>query len=95
MSLLKQLDNVPQAPNHLTTALFDIDADLGDELPCEGKLGQRKASNCELADTDEADTELGNIDYPATELADGNDPLGNNRDTIGAVLKRDMQQGEP
>ncbi len=93
--LLKQLDDFLQAPNQLTPALFDIDTYLGDELPCEGKLSQRKTSDCELADTDETYSELRDIDDPAAELANGNDSLGDNRDTIGAVLERDMQQGKP
>ena len=83
-----------QAPNKLTPAFFDIDPDLGDDLPSEGKLSQRKTSDCELTDTDETDAEPGDIDDPTAELADGNDPLGDNRDTIGAVLERDMQQVE-
>lgn len=92
---MKQLDDFPQAPDKLTPALFDIDADLGDELPSKGELGQRKTGDRELTDTDETYSELGDIDDPAAELADGDDPLGNNRDTIGAVLERDVQQRKP
>ena len=85
----------PSAGSKQPASFFDRDPDLSDDLPSEGKLSQRKTSDCELTDTDETDAELGDIDDTEAELADGNDSLGNNRDTIGAVLKRDMQQGKP
>jgi hypothetical protein len=91
---LKKLDNLLQAPDHLTTALFDVDADLGNELPSESKLSQRKAGDRELADADKTYPELGDIDDVAAELSDGDDPFGNDRDLIGAVLEGDVQQGK-
>jgi hypothetical protein len=92
--LLKPLDDLLQAPNKLPSTLFDIDTDLGNELPCKSKLRQGESRNRKLADTDNTYPELGDIEDAAAELANGYHPLGNNRDLIGAKLERDMQKGK-
>ena len=91
-SLVGGVIHLLQAPEKLPASFFDRDPDLSDELPSEGKLSQRKTSDCELTDTDETDAEPGDIDDPTAELADENHPFGDNRDTIGAILERDMQK---
>ena len=91
-SLVGGVIHLLRAPEKLPASFFDRDPDLSDDLPSEGKLSQRKTSDCELTDTDETDAEPGDIDDPTAELADENHPFGDNRDTIGAILERDMQK---
>lgn len=57
-------------------------------------MGKSKSRYGELADADNTDSELGDIEESATELADGDDPLRNYRGLIGAKLERNMQKGK-